>query len=118
MEGVNMKFFNRVQNQRESLSIRLENQKKLPITQEDLAKAVGCSRVMIWKIENGTSPPGVTLALKICKALSCEPWDIFPIEHSPTPFIQTKPPPPKEIDPSMAKMIEQFGLGDEAWKLT
>lgn len=112
-----MKFYNRVQSRREDLSANLGGQGKKPITQEDLADAVGCSRVMIWKVENGTSQPGVELALKISKALDSDPWFLFPLKDSPTPFNQTKPPPPKEIDPAMARMIEQFGLGDEAWKL-
>lgn len=105
-----MKFFNKLKQRREALSIRLGNQGKPEITQEALAEVVGCSRIMIWKIENGTSQPGVELALKISQALGCEPWDLFPIKPIEHPFIQTKLGAPAPIDPAMAKMIKAFGL--------
>lgn len=105
-----MKFFNRVKERREGLSIKLGNENKPPITQWDLAESVGCSRIMIWKIENGMSQPGVILALKICKALGSDAWDLFPTEAPKSPFIQSEIGAPAPMDPAMAKMIEAFGL--------
>ena len=53
---------------------------KKPITQEELADAVGVTRQTIIAIEKGNYTPSVLLALKISKFFGCKLEDVFSIK--------------------------------------
>lgn len=74
-----MKFPNNLKRVRESIGMTMESYGHEAITQEKLAHGVGCSRMTIWKIENGESEPSVGLAMKICRALGADPSKVFPV---------------------------------------
>lgn len=52
--------------------------KEFTLNQEDLANAVGLSRVSIVNIEAGRQSPPIETLLKICSVLQCTPNDLFP----------------------------------------
>jgi putative transcriptional regulator len=47
------------------------------LTQEELAKKVGVSRVHIWKIESGALTGSIKLLARIAKELDCSIDEIF-----------------------------------------
>ena len=54
--------------------------KKLNITQEELAEAVGVTRQTILVLEQGKYNPSLRLAYKISRALNAKVEDIFSFE--------------------------------------
>lgn len=50
---------------------------KYDLTQDDLAKKVGCTRHTIGLIENSKYNPTLDLCTKICKVLCCTLNDLF-----------------------------------------
>lgn len=104
-----MRFQNKVKTRREDLSVQSQNQGGPPITQEDLAASVNCTRVMINKIERGISQPGVKLALKISRALGSDPFELFPVEPTEKPFTKSEIGQPKPLDPELAEIAMLFG---------
>lgn len=53
--------------------------KKLGLSQEDLAGALGLSRASIMNIESGRHSPSLDKFIKICAVIKCEYSDILPI---------------------------------------
>ena len=104
-----MKFFNRVKEIREDLSTQRENRNEPPFTQEDLAMAVGCSRVMISKIERGISEPGIALGMRISRALGVDPFELFRIEPIENPLVQSKIGELKPLAPELIEIADLFG---------
>ena len=51
--------------------------KSAGLTQQELSKSAGVSRVSINGIENGVYVPSTVLALKIAKTLKCKVEDVF-----------------------------------------
>lgn len=109
-KGVTMKFFNRVKETREGVSIQRQNRNEPPILQEDLAETVGCSRVTINKIERGVSEPSVGLALKISQALGVDPFELFPIQPVGQPLVQSKIGEQKPLAPELVELARVFNL--------
>jgi putative transcriptional regulator len=63
---------------RESLGNRLkERRAELGLTQADLAEACGVTRKTVNTVENGVFVPSALLALKMARALSVAPEDLF-----------------------------------------
>jgi len=54
-----------------------EHRKKMGITQEELAGAVGVSRQSIISIEKGQYVPSLQLALKLAAFFKCQTDDLF-----------------------------------------
>lgn len=50
---------------------------KRHLSQQELAKRVGCSVQHISRLENGTSGMSVEIFLNLCRELACMPSDIL-----------------------------------------
>jgi DNA-binding XRE family transcriptional regulator len=50
------------------------------MTQQDLAKKVGCSRQTINSIEKGKFKPSIELVLKLSRAFNCKVEELFSLD--------------------------------------
>ena len=61
--------------------LKIERVSNGDLTQQELAKLVGCSRQTIHSIETSKFVPSVELVLRIAKALGVKVEDIFQLEE-------------------------------------
>ena len=120
------KYFNRLFQTRDVLNIKRYNKGLPPITQAKLADYCKVSRQTIIAIENHEQMPSYPVAVTICSILktllvkvdpkaSVPLLDLFPVPSlSKDPINSAKTGAPAALDPTMAKMIEQFGLNGSA----
>lgn len=57
--------------------------KQKGLTQEQLAKLLGCNQGVIQKIEKGITKLNTDWMRKIATALNCEPWELLPLDMQP-----------------------------------
>lgn len=54
------------------------------LTQEQLAKLLGCNQGVVQKIEKGITKLNTDWMRKIATALDCEPWQLLPEDMQPS----------------------------------